>query len=203
VAGAEAGGDKARIIGDALCRPFMLGPPTILACRDSVDGCPRTDGARAHFCHAWHSSGMRSLIAINEAHGAQRVLNYLGCVGSAGLTTLDGTLLLCTTEDGRPLDTVARRIASAVDSPTEPLARVECLTSPGTCTFYIRVGPELVLFVVAKEGMAPLAVTEQLTRAARVFDRVLRTASRGGPPPGSPDGALDAVPVGETHQRRW
>ncbi len=144
---------------------------------------------------------MRPIIAINEARGAQRVLNYLGCVGSAGLTTLDGTLLLSTTEDGRPLDTVARRVAHTLHSPSDPLARVACLPSPGTCTFYMRVGPEQVLFVVANEGMAPLAVTERLSRAARVFDRVLWTASRGGSPPGSPDGALDSVAIGEMRPR--
>jgi hypothetical protein len=129
------------------------------------------------------------------SRGAQRVVNYLGAMGIAGLVSLDGDLLLSSVKNHAERPARVARLVARAGARREPdlVGRIASLDSPGPCTYYARVGASCVVFVVVDESMTPAAVTDRLARAVAVFDRVMGVpwAAPGGGSGGGPDGALD------------
>ncbi len=144
------------------------------------------------------------LLRIQREHsrGAQRVLNYLGVIGIAGWASSDGELLCSSPssaeDEPERLNRIARRVAEAMAARTPtPLERIAVLESQGPCIYYAPVRSSWLLFVVIDEGIAPAAVTERMSRALAVFDRVLSGAgmSPSGGPGGAPESAVVALPL--------
>jgi hypothetical protein len=143
----------------------------------------------------WHAVHVRTVFEREDSRGAQRVVNYLGALGTAALAALDGSLLLSSAPDcGEHIGHVARLVArECATRDPGPLGRVWTLDAPGSCTYCACVGGGCVLFVVVNEAMTPAAVAERLSRAVAVFDRVMGKPWEvpGGNPGGTPGTAAD------------
>lgn len=135
------------------------------------------------------------ILTEDDSRGAQRVMNYLGLLGTAALVSFDGKILLSSDRSDLPsLGAIAKHLADCAHAnEMRGGERIAHLDSAGACTYFARVGSSEAVFIVVDNSILPAAVVERLSLALAVFDRVMGTPPNGSG--GTPDGALGFAAV--------
>jgi hypothetical protein len=119
---------------------------------------------------------------------ARKILEYVGAVGSCALAALSGDVLLTFVSGGHPLEGLSLKVAEKVRATKEAglgLPRPESISVDGRYTYFIPVGAAHFVFVVVTDATPAETVTSRLTRAAALFERMLRSPGTSIPPPAS------------------